>query len=272
MLGLDPKLMLALQFLAEQAMLPAAARLGAIHGEVGGAHQAFDGRTMVGRHRDPDRGTDIDVVTLQLERLADRQRDPPRNHLDLGHAFDLREEQRELVARQPRQQRPRQVGIADFGGHHYAQAIGHHHQQLIAASMTEAIVDRLEAVEVDEQHGRMRNVGSAQQFVGFGTEVQPIGKRGHRIVHTQRMGIFDRGADLLEQTVDGPRQLGVGNTQNGRRGRGVIAFLDRQQPAGQRIQRPCALAIGPLGSDVTDQQAERAGDDRSDDLLIEFRD
>ena len=89
LLGLGAQLMLALELVAEQAMLPAATRFGAVHGKVGGAHQPFDGRSMVGRHRDPDRGANIDAVTLKLERLGNRQRDPPRNHFDLGHPLDL---------------------------------------------------------------------------------------------------------------------------------------------------------------------------------------
>ena len=60
-------------------MLAAAARLGAVHGDVGGAHQRFDGRAVVGRDRDADRRADVDAVALQLERLGDRQRDPARD-------------------------------------------------------------------------------------------------------------------------------------------------------------------------------------------------
>ena len=57
--------------------------LGAIHGDVGGAHQRFDAGAMVGRERDPDRGADVDAVAVKLERLGDRQRDPPRDPLGI---------------------------------------------------------------------------------------------------------------------------------------------------------------------------------------------
>ena len=38
--------------------------------------------------------------------------------------------------------------------------------------------------------------------------MEPVGKRGDRIVHAQRMGILDRRADFGEQAVDRRRQLG----------------------------------------------------------------
>ena len=47
--GVDLLLMLGREVRVEQAMLPAAARLGAVHGDVGGAHQRFDARAVVGR-------------------------------------------------------------------------------------------------------------------------------------------------------------------------------------------------------------------------------
>ncbi len=67
----------------------------------------------------------------------------------------------------------------------------------------------LEAVEVDEQHRAFCRAGRfAEQFVGFGAEMEAIGQRGHRIVHAERVGILDRGADFGEQGVDGLRELG----------------------------------------------------------------
>ena len=105
-LGFDLFLMLGRQLVVEQAMLPAAARLGAIHRDVGGAHQRFDAAAMLGAQGDPDRGADVDAVAVQLERLGNRQRDPPGDPLDLRGRRDFGEEQSEFVAGEPRQQRP----------------------------------------------------------------------------------------------------------------------------------------------------------------------
>ena len=104
--------------------------------------------------------------------------------------------------------------VADLGGDHHAQAVGDHDQQLVAAGMAEAVVDRLEAVEVDEQHRRHAPLPtSLEQLVGLGAEMEPVGKRGDRIVHAQRMGILDRRADLVEQAVDRGGELGIGALQ-----------------------------------------------------------
>ena len=105
-LGFDLLLMLERQRLTEHAMLAAAARLGAIHRDVGGAHQRFDAAAMLGAQGDADRGADVDAVAVQFERLGNRQRDPPRDPLDLGVGRNFGEEQGELVAGEAREQRP----------------------------------------------------------------------------------------------------------------------------------------------------------------------
>ena len=97
----------------------------------------------------------------------------------------------------------------ELGVDHHPQAVRDHDQQLVAAGMAEAVVDALEAIEVDEQHRRGRTFEPlAEQLVGLGSEMQPVGKRGDRIVHAERMGIVDRGAHFGEQGVDRRSQLG----------------------------------------------------------------
>ena len=63
---------------------------------------------MIGRQRDADRGAHIDAVAVKLERLADGQRDPPRDALGILEAADVGDEDSEFVAGKTRQQRPRQ--------------------------------------------------------------------------------------------------------------------------------------------------------------------
>ena len=104
--GIDLGLVLGRELVVEQAMLAAAARLGAIHGDVGGAHQRFDAGAMVGADRHADRRADVDAVAVKLERLADRQRHPARDPLDVVARGDVGEEQGELVAGEAGEQRP----------------------------------------------------------------------------------------------------------------------------------------------------------------------
>ena len=60
-----------------------------------------------GANRDADRSADVDAVRAKLERLGDGEHDPAGDALDLGDRLDLREEHRELVAGEAREQRPR---------------------------------------------------------------------------------------------------------------------------------------------------------------------
>ena len=137
--------------------------------------------------------------------------------------------------------------------------------------MAQAVVDALEPIEVDEQHRRPRpGLDRAKQFVGLGTEMKPVGKRGHGIEHAQRMRIGDRAAHLGEQSVNGRRNLGQRVAHNARRGTGEIALFDAEQALAERREGARAFAIGTFGRDVADQQAERPGDDRGNDLGIEF--
>ena len=99
----------------------------------------------------------------------------------------------------------------------------------------------------------------------FGSEVTGI-------VHAERVGVFDRGANLGEQAVDRRRELG-------HRSRWTEAGAgDTRSPSStassrslERRKRARALAVRALGGDVADQQAEGAGDQRRDDLLVELR-
>ena len=96
----------------------------------------------------------------------------------------------------------------EFGVDDHAQAIGDHDQQLVATRMAEAVVDRLEPVEIDEQHRRSgRAVRFAQQLVGLRAEMEPVGKRGDGIVHAERMRILDRRAHFGEEAIHRRRDL-----------------------------------------------------------------
>ena len=158
--------------------------------------------------------------------------------------------------------------FAKFGGDDDAKAVGDHDQQLVAAGMAEAVVDVLEPIEVDEQHRRLGCLAEpASNLSASGAKVQSVRQRSNRVVHAQRMGIFDRRANLGKQAVDGSRQLWHGRARS-RRGTGQVALFDRQQAIAERGQRSRAFTVGSLGSDVADQQAEGAGDNRGKHLLV----
>ena len=73
-------------------------------------------------------------------------------------------------------------GVAGAGGG--AEAFGDSHEQAVAGRMPEAVVDRLEVVEVQEQHGD--RIGAPVAAVhGMGEPVQeqrPVGQAGEGVV------------------------------------------------------------------------------------------
>jgi hypothetical protein len=68
-------------------------------------------------------------------------------------------------------------GPAELAVDHHPQAVGDHHQQLVAARMAKAVVDRLEPVEVDEQHRRLAaRPPPRQQPSASARKLQPVGQ------------------------------------------------------------------------------------------------
>lgn len=74
--------------------------------------------------------------------------------------------------------------VAAQPGHHVApahmrpQPVGHRPQQRIAHRVAEAVVDRLEAVEIEAEHGEPRSVGRAQSLDQRGTGLPQEGAVG----------------------------------------------------------------------------------------------
>src|SRR3954452_20354107 len=81
---------------------------------------------------------------MQLERVAQRLDDTVGDRGRLARAADVLDEDRELVAAQPRGGVDRAQAAA--------QALGDLDEQLVAGRVAERVVDRLEAVEVAEDH------------------------------------------------------------------------------------------------------------------------
>ena len=75
--------------------------------------------------------------------------------------------------------------------------------------------------------------------------MQAVGKRGDRVVHAERMGVLDRGANLGKQSVDRGGELGHRPANGRRRRRDEIAVLDRKQALAERGERAGAFAVGP---------------------------
>ncbi len=113
--------------------------------------------------------------------------------------LDLREEDRELVAGKAGEQRPGTRIARELGVDDHSKSVRDHDQELVTARMPEAVIDHLEAVEIDEQHRRAHAACRLrEQLVGLRTEMQAVWKRGHGIVHAERVRILDRRPNLRE--------------------------------------------------------------------------
>jgi len=95
--------------------------------------------------------------------------------------FDVLLEHHEFIAAEPRHEILR--------AQHFAQPVGDRAQQLVAARVTQGVVDLLELIEVDKQQcrqlvGMMRN---RQQTLDLVAEIEAVWQR-RQLVVTRQMG------------------------------------------------------------------------------------
>ena len=104
-------------------------------------------------------------------------------------------EHRELVAAEPRCH----VAVPEAA----AQAIGHTLEQLVADQMAERIVDALEFVDVDIEHGQLlARPDRLQRLLEPLAKQRPVGQVGQRVV-MRHMGDLLVGARALGDVLDG---------------------------------------------------------------------
>ncbi len=154
----------------------------AVHREVGVAHQLAGGGPRL-REGDADAGRDAHLgAPFDLVGLGESQPQPVG---DLVHAVFARrvvagavaeDERGELVASEP--------GRAVPGPYGLLKATGRADQQLVACLVPDGVVHRLEAVEVDEEHGgaRVGGAAAAQRLFDLSGEQRPVGQVGQRVV------------------------------------------------------------------------------------------
>ena len=232
LLGLDLALVLGGEIVVEQAMRPPPLDLA--------RYMAMSAARISDSMLDPWSGEIATPIEAPMSTLCEHSSNGSEIASTTRRAIrsissergDLGEEHGELVAGEAREQRARARIAGELGVDDHPQAVGDHDQQLVAAGVAKAVVDHLEAVEIDEQHRRVWPAGRfAEQFVGFRPEMEAIGERGHRIVHAERMGVFDRRAHFGEQAVDGGGKLGH-------------AKCGRPPAQGKRGRRPRPRAAG----------------------------
>ena len=154
-----------------------------------------------------DRGGDDHLVAVDHHRLLHRTPQAFGNARRVDATVD---EHDELVAAEACQQ------VAD--AHHRAEAAGDVLEQLVADAVAEAVVDHLEVVEVEEQHGDLADAGAGEQLVEARDDRRTVGELGELVVrgcvgqlggHALLGDVLDVGDRERNAVVLGDRHLGL---------------------------------------------------------------
>jgi hypothetical protein len=173
----------------------AALRLGVVHGGVGVADQDVGVGPVAREQGDADAHAHPVLALADPaglgERVDDLRGDPRRVVLPL----DVGQRDQELVAAEPRQQ----VALAQRA----EQALADVPQQLVAHGVAQRVVDALEAVEVEEQHGQALLVARrvAEHAPQVLEEGVAVGEPGQRVVHREVVLALPRRGQVGEDAV-----------------------------------------------------------------------
>ena len=150
--------------------------LGLVHRQVRVAEQLL-GRAGLGRGScgDPDAGRDVDLLRAELEGKEQGRLDA------LGEGRRVRSVRR--VLDQDRELVPAEPGHGVAGAYLSAKAAGHLHEELVPAAVSQGVVDLLEPVEVEEQHGDAVVRAPSREGVSEPVpEESPVGQPRQRVV------------------------------------------------------------------------------------------
>ena len=113
------------------------------------------------------------------------QLDQPRGGLVRALLVRILEQDTELVAADARDH----VALA----HAALEQLGDLDQRLVARAMAESVVDRLEPVQIDEQHGRMAVIAAdaGDQPLELALETPPVGKVDETVLVREMVELLD---------------------------------------------------------------------------------
>ena len=238
----------------------AALFLGLIHRGVGNREQFVARGRVVRIDRDPEAGGERKAVLVDRKRRRQHAADALRDRLELRARLDVRHDDGKLVASEP----PDEL----LAPQRAAQAPRNFRQHGVAAAMADRVVDRLEAVDVEEEYGR----ADAEPF-GFGDgRIQPfqerdaIGKFGERVGVGQRFdsGLAFAALDRARQRLDdGVDVVPIGRVETGRarlgrcEGQDPLLVVDAEGRREKGPARDRAVGVMRVGSRI--ENGEGAG-------------
>jgi hypothetical protein len=130
----------------EKPVRAAPGRLGAIERQIGVLEQLIGVDTVAGRNRNADAGIDHDLDVIEVVGQRNGVAQSPGKPLGVGWLRDPGLDDRKLVSAQS----GHQVGFSDA----IAQAVCDCSQQVVADRMPQGVVDILEVVEIEVEHGQ----------------------------------------------------------------------------------------------------------------------
>ncbi len=198
--------------------------LGGVHRDIRVAQKGLVATGLQVRHGDPDAGAAEDLTTLQGDRHVHGVHHPA-GHLDgFLLIFPITEQESELVASEPRHQ----VTLDDAAGQPCSNLL----EQSVPRLVTETIVDRLEVVQVDEEHAHERTLGSfIEQVLQALRQHRAVGESGESIVQRVVRRLFVTRLDGVEEQPDSTEH----EEEQGDRGAGCDHLVDQGGCAPQEI-------------------------------------
>ena len=153
--------------------------LGAEQRHVGRAQERRRVAAMLRKHRNATAHADRYLASLDQQRPLEPRDQLCGAALDLRGIAGVREYQRELVTAEPR----REAGFARY----LAQAFADLDQHAVTEIVAQRIVDGLEVIQVEEQHGDLRcrrvcGTGGVEHFVQSLEQLTPVRQVGQWIV------------------------------------------------------------------------------------------
>ena len=186
----------------EHRAAPAAEALGGVHGDVGVAQQHLGGDDPIEVVGDPDAADDLQRAPLEQHRLGQELTDAGADLHRLRRRRNLFQDDGELVATE--------AGQGVGRPQHPLDAPGQLDEELVPGRVTDAVVDQLEAIQVDVEHGAAVGLAfAAAHALGDAIHQQrPVGQAGEGVVQ----GVVDQAllgvaplGDIRERAGDADR-------------------------------------------------------------------
>jgi hypothetical protein len=171
--------------------------LGPVHRVVALLEELLGGDAFAVGDRDPDARPEDDVVAIDHERPGQLLRDTPPDGERAAVAVDALAQNRELASTQPRH-----GVVRPDGGLDPRRRIAQH---VVARAVAEAVVEALEAVEVDEQHGDDAVLVAAppQRVLEAVVEHRPV-RQAREVVVDGQVGELNLSALAIDRVADRP--------------------------------------------------------------------